>query len=147
MLIFSSEIQSESSSLASRAEAGYGIETLLIRTTIVVDDCQPKIKAVSKWSSCDAAEAAIGTVEVVARLQKVGEGMSGGIELLADREINLIGFFVARGEILEFRGVIEHVGDARSCPGTKSEIGVVDIAEGLQAVERRIHPAVDGNVD
>ena len=70
----------------------------------------------------------------------------GGIEFFPECEIDLVGFVVVRGEILEFRGLIEHVRDARSRPGTKSAIGVVDITEGLQAVERRIDPAVDRDV-
>src|SRR5260370_42527294 len=79
-------------------------------------------------------------------MPKVGEGMCAGIEFLPHREINLIGLFVARSEILEFRCLIQHVCDARSCPGTKSGIGVVDITKWLQAVERRIYPAVDGKI-
>ncbi len=47
VLIFSAEVQGESSSFASCTEADDGIETLLIRTPIIVDECEPKVEAVS----------------------------------------------------------------------------------------------------
>src|SRR5271168_2624415 len=146
MLIFPSEIQSESSGFASCTEAGYGIETFLIRATIIVDECLPKMEAVSEWSACDAAETGIGTFKAVSWISKIGEGMGAGIEFLPDREINLIGFGVAGSEILEIRRLIQYVCNAQSCPGSKSEIGVVDITKRLQAVERRIYPAVNGDI-
>jgi len=62
---------------------------------------------------------------------------AGFVDPFAHGEINLIGFIVVRSEILEFRRLTRHVSDARSCPGTKSAIAVVDITRCLQAVERK----------
>lgn len=72
--------------------------------------------------------------------------MCGGIEFFPECEIDLVGLIVVPAEILELRRLIQYVCDAQSCPGTKSEIGVVDITKRLQAVERGIYPAVDGDI-
>jgi hypothetical protein len=109
MLIFPSEIQSESPSFASYAEAGYGIETLLI--------AQDGSCLLMEFPRC--RRDGIGTFKAVARISKVGEGMGAGIEFLPDGEINLIGLVVAGSEILEICRLIQYMCDAQSRPRSK----------------------------
>lgn len=50
VLIFSAEIEGESSNFASSTEADEGIETLLVRPPIIVDEGLAKMETVSEWS-------------------------------------------------------------------------------------------------
>jgi len=109
MLIFPSEIEGEAPGFASTAKAAYGIEALLIRTAIVVDDSLTQMEAIVQWGARHTSKTGIDTFQAVARMQKVRKRMDVGPDILTHSEIEFESPLVAWSRAYRSLCLVKHV--------------------------------------
>ena len=133
------------------AYAGEVIESIFVRTAVVVDDRLAEMKAVVERCARDGAGSRVNRLDARVALECAAGALHVRVKLAIERVVDFLRLIQSSvwRVLCVFNacaGLLEHVSDAGSRPGTHAEKDGVDVSEAIEAKDRGIDPAVYGDV-
>ena len=125
------------------AEAGVVVESGLVGTSVIVHQGLAEMKAVAQGSSRYAAKVGVDAFQGCARAAGL---IQVGLKLAFQGIVEVARFSVGTAALDGILAFFQHVRDAEARPRAQTEIGGIEITEGVKADERRIHPTIDGDI-
>src|SRR5690348_10082339 len=121
-------------------------QAFLIRSSVIIDDCLPKIEPISERLSRDSCDARVDRFHSCPYVLPPAHLAEFTSEFLRELRINLCGF--RRAAVLDILifSFVQQADAFQACPRAHSKHSTPHIAHGSEAIEARVNPTIHGDV-